>query len=319
MTQPGHFGDRHELGVTAEHDVCATARHIRGHRHRSFSASLGDDAGLPGVVFCVQHFVAHAILSEHPRKLFALFHTGGSHQHGLAFCVASNDIGNHLAVFCLFVTVNQVGLVFTDHRPIRGNSDHTKFVGAHELGGFCFRRTRHTREFAIQAEIVLQRHGGEGLILRLDFYCFLSFDGLVNTFVISTSGENSPGVLIDDEHLAIHHHIIFVALEEGFGFQGVIQKRDEWRVCGFIQVVDPEIILDFFDTRLQNTNGSLFLIHFVIAINDEPFRNSCKLPKPTVCFTRGGAGNNERCSGLIDEDGVHLIHNGEIVAALNHI
>jgi len=271
------------------------------------------------VVFSVQYLVAHTVLGKHPRELFALFHAGGSHQDGLAFCVAGHNISDHLAVLSVFVPINQVRLVLTNHCPVCGDSDHTKFVGAHELGRFGFCRSCHTRELAIQAEIVLQGHGGEGLVLCLDLHCFFGLNSLVNTLVVSTSGQDSTRVLIDDEHLAIHHHIIFVAFEEGFGFEGVVQKRDEWRVCGFIQVVDSEIVLDLFDTRLQHTNRALFLIHFVIAINDEPFRNAGKLSKPSVRFARGRPGNNERRPCLVDEDGVHLIHNGEVVATLNHV
>ena len=74
------------------------------------------------------------------------------------------------------------------------------------------------------------------MVLRLDLHALFGLDGLVHTLVISPTGKDTPGVLINNENFTVHHHIVFVALEKRDSLQGVVEERDEWRVRRFIQV-----------------------------------------------------------------------------------
>ena len=185
-----HLRDSHELSVTTEHDVRSSTRHIGGDGHGTAATGLSNDDGFPRVILGVQHLVLNASLGKHPGELLALLHAGGSDQDRLAFLVSSNDVLDHLTVLSLFIAVNQVRLVFSDHRPVGRDRNHTKRVGAHELRGFGLCGSRHTGKLCVEAEVVLKCDGGEGLVLCLDFDALLSLDCLVDTFVVSTARED---------------------------------------------------------------------------------------------------------------------------------
>ena len=79
------------------------------------------------------------------------------------------------------------------------------------------------------------------------------------------------------------------------------------------------MILDLFDARLQHTNGALLLIDFVILFVHHAANHASELRVPLVGIPRGGPGNDERGTRLINEDRVHLIHDHEVVAALHQL
>ena len=104
----------------------------------------------------------------------------------------------------LLVLVDEVGLVDALHRAVRGDGDHAELVGRHELGGLGLGRTGHAGQLVVEAEVVLQRDGGEGLVLGLDLDALLGLDGLVDALVVAAAGQDAAGVLVDDQHLAVH-------------------------------------------------------------------------------------------------------------------
>ena len=222
-----HGLNSHELGVTAEHDVCSTTSHVCGDGDGANATGLGDDDRFPGVVLGVQNFMANTALREHLGQALTLLHTCRSHQHGLAFFMPPENVLHHLANFRRLVAINQVGLVLTDHRLIGGDGDNTERIGRHEFAGFCFSGSCHARKLLIQAEIVLQGDGCQGLVLRLDGNTLFGFNRLVNTFVVSATGKNTTGVFVNNQHLAVDDHIVFIFFEQRFCFDGVIQKRDQ--------------------------------------------------------------------------------------------
>jgi len=50
--------------ATAQHDICAAARHVGGHGDRIEAARLGDDGGLVLVVLGVKHLVRDSPLLQ---------------------------------------------------------------------------------------------------------------------------------------------------------------------------------------------------------------------------------------------------------------
>ena len=124
----------------------------------------------------------------------------------------------------------------------------------------------------------------------------------MNSFVVASTRENTSGVLIDDEHLTVHHHVIFISLEECFRLDGVVQERNQRCIGRLIQVVNAEVILDLFDTGLENSDRSLLEIYFIVLIEVQFLGNSSEFTKPAVRLARGGSRNNQRSSGLINQD-----------------
>ena len=210
----GECGHRHELGVTTEHDVGTTTGHVRGNGDRAETTSLSHDGGLTSVVLSVQYLVANASLGEQLGEVLALLDRRGSHEDRLTEPVTLlNVVGNALELDDL-VLEDEVGVVLAHHRAVGGNRDHTQLVGAHKLAGLGLCRTGHARNLLVHAEVVLQRHGGQSLVLRLNLDALLGLNGLVDALVVTATRKDSTGVLIHDEHFAIHDDIVFVALEQ---------------------------------------------------------------------------------------------------------
>ena len=315
----GQFRNGKELSVATEHDVGTTSGHVGGDRHGTEATGLRNDGGFTCVVLRVEHFVTNSLLSEQFRQVLALLDARGTHQDGLTECVTLGDVASdHLKLDDL-VLVDNVRVVLTNHGPVGRNRNDADLVRAHELASLGFGRTGHTRELLVHAEVVLQGHGRESLILRLDLHALLGLDGLVNTLVVTTAGKNTTGVFVDDEHLAVHHDVVFVALEERHRLDRVVQKRDEWGVRRLVQVVDAEVVFDLLDARLEHTDGALLLVDLIVFAFDQGLRDVRKLAEPAVCLARRRPGNDERGACFVDQNRVDLVDDGEVVSALHAI
>ena len=81
-----------EVGVAAEQDVGAPARHVRGDGDGLLAAGLRDDLGFALVVLGVEDLVRDAALLEEPREVLGLLDGDRAHQHGLALLVTLGDL-----------------------------------------------------------------------------------------------------------------------------------------------------------------------------------------------------------------------------------
>ena len=245
----GHLCDREELGVSTKHDVSSTSGHIGSDGDGTDSARLSDNGRLAGVVLRVQDLVADAALGQHLREPLALFDARGSDQDRLAGGVTGDDVLDDLAVFCRLVPVNEVRVVQANHRLVGRNRHHTQLVGGHKLARLGLCRSGHAGELLIQPEVVLEGNRGESLVLRLDGHPLLGLDGLVDALVIPAAGQNTPGVLINDQDFTVDDDVVLVFAEQRLGLNGVVQERNQRGVGRLIEVVDAEVVFDFLDSR----------------------------------------------------------------------
>ena len=70
VCQPLQVGPGHELGISSQNDVGASARHVRRDRHGPSPSGLGHDLRLALVVLGIQDLVRDAIALEHLGELF---------------------------------------------------------------------------------------------------------------------------------------------------------------------------------------------------------------------------------------------------------
>ena len=276
------FGHSNEFGISAEHDVGATTRHVGGNRHSTQAPGLCDNCRFARVVLCVEHLVLDPALGQQFRKVLALLDRNGSHQYGLPLRVTRCDVLDNLSVLRGLGGINQVGLVDSYHRAVGRNHHNIEFVGRRKLGGFSFGGSCHSRQFLVEAEIVLQRHGCQRLVFGLDLDAFFCLDGLVNTFVVPTTRQNSPGVFVDDGNFAIHDDVVLVSAEQFLRLDRIVQERNERGVGRFVKIVNTEIVLYLGNSVLQNAYGSLFLVEFIVDISNEFLGNFCKFTEPSV-------------------------------------
>ena len=80
----------------------------------------------------------------------------------------------------------------------------------------------HAGELLVHAEVVLDGDGGEGLRLALDLHPFLGLDRLVQPVRPAAARHDAAGELVDDQDLAVLHHVVDVLLVQGVRLQQLV-------------------------------------------------------------------------------------------------
>ena len=130
---------------------------------------------------------------------------------------------------------NEIGAVVADHRKVRGDDGHFEAVDLLELGRLGVRGAGHAGELVVEPEVVLERDRGEGLVLLPDRDAFLRLDRLVQAIGPPASGHGTARELVDDDHLAVAHQIVHVALVERVGAKGRIEVVQQHHVGGVVE------------------------------------------------------------------------------------
>ncbi len=312
------FGVGDVVDVAAEHDVGSAAGHVGGDRDRALAPGLGDDRGFTRVVLGVQHVVRDALLGEQLRQVLGALHAGGADQDRLPRLEPLLDVLGDRLELRRFGLVHQVGLVEAGHRLVRRDRHHTELVSGVELGRLGLGGTGHARQLVVEAEVVLQGDRGERLVLGLDLDAFLGLDRLVHALVVAAPGQDAAGELVDDQHLAVADDVILVTLVELLGLQCIVEVADQRGVGRLVEVVDTELVLDDRDAFFGHADGALALVHFVVLVALEHRGEPRELLVPARGLV-GRAGDDQRRPGLVDQDGVDLIDDREVVPALHAI
>ena len=327
-------GLRHVFGVAAQHDIGAAPGHVRGNRHCAELARLRDDLGLFLVVFRVQHLVPHAALFQKLAQMLALFDGDGAHQHGLALLVALQHLIDHGVKLGALRFVHNIVVVGARHGLVRGHLHHLQAVDLLELGGLGLCGARHAGQLFVHAEVVLERDGGERLALARDGDALLRLDGLVQALVVAAAQHQAARELVDDDHLAVAHHVIDVALHHAARLDGLVDVVLQRHIFAVGEVFHIEVFFGLRDAAGRK-RGRLFLfVHDIVAVHllvllllvvqlgyDAGLQAARELVGQLVEVGAGVAlpADDERRARLVDEDGVHLVHDGVIVAALHHL
>ena len=343
--------------VAAQHDVRASARHVGGDGDGARSARLRDYLRLALVILGVEHVVVFKSgAREHFRELFTLFHAHRAHQHGLFALVAFFDVFYYRLELGFFVEVELVFLVHPGNGLVGGNDHHVQIVCALEFVLFRFCRARHARKFAILAEEILEGDGGESLVFRTYLHALFRLYRLVQTVAVTPAYHLTAGELVHDDYLVVHHDVIHVVLHDDVGGEGVVYIVFEALIFVIRDVFHPEILFRLFRAPLVEINGLALDHHFVIAavfahraavgtddvriaalvagdlrpaylsaalgadviFRFERFEKALRLFIHLVRLAAPAA-DDERRARLVDENAVHLVHDGKIQAALHAV
>ena len=110
---------------------------------------------------------------------------------------------------------------------VGGDDHHVEVVDLRELLRLGVGGAGHARELGVHAEVVLEGDGGERLVLGLDLHAFLGLDRLVQPVRPAASGHETAGELVDDEHLAVLHHVVHVVACRGVRAQRLLDVVDQ--------------------------------------------------------------------------------------------
>ncbi len=209
-------------------------------------------------------------------------------------------------------------MVDPDHRPVGGDGHHRQVVGVGELGRLGLGRAGHARQLLVHAEVVLEGDGGEGLVLVLDPDPLLGLHRLVQALRPAPTLEDAAGELVDDLDLAVLDDVVVVALVQLLGPQGGLELVDVVGRQLVVEVVDAEGLLHLGDARLEGEDGALLLVDLVVLVADQGADDAGELVIQGRRVLHLAA-DDQRGAGLVDQDRVDLVDDGEGVAPLHHL
>ena len=163
----------------AEFNIGSAAGHVGGYGHGAALARFGNDFRFLFVEFGVQNVMGNAFRIEHLRKRFRFFHGHRSHQNRLAFFVQAFHRSGDGGEFSKTVFINHVGFVHARNWAMRRDFQNIEPVNRSEFFFFGFGRSRHSSQFFVNAEIVLEGDGCQRAAFFFDGQSFFRFNGLM--------------------------------------------------------------------------------------------------------------------------------------------
>ena len=148
----------------------------------------------------------------------------------------------------------------------------------------------------------------------------------------SGARHDAAGELIHDDHLALLHQVILVALEQHVSLQGLLHVMQNAPVFRLVEIAAPQQLFHFGDAFFGERGAAMLFFHRVIAggvvfarllaldlLAAHQFRDDAV---DLVIFVGGffaGPGNNQRRARFVDQNGVYFVDDGEVMAALHAI
>ena len=261
----------HVLGIAAEQDVGAAARHVRGDGDVALAAGLGDDFRFLRVVLRVEDDVLDAAPAQQRGELLGLLDRHRADQRRPAGFLLLDDVLDDGLVLLPGGAVDAVGLLDALQRPV-GRRDHdVQLVNLVELRGFRLGRAGHPGQLLVLAEVVLEGDGGERLVLALDLHLFLGFHRLVQAVAPAPSRHQPAGELVHDHDAAVLDHVIDVEPEQVVRAQRLVDMVEERHVRRVVEAVRPrhepmrELLLHLRHAGLGQRDGLVLLVDDEVA------------------------------------------------------
>ena len=151
---------------------------------------------------------------------------------------------------------------------------------------------------------------------------------------VAAAVHEAAGELVHDDDLAVLDHVVDVPAHQAPGPDGLVDVVGQGGVFRIGQVGHLELLLGLGDAPGGEGDGAGLLVHHVVGVQigvllllgvhaGHPLALELGHKGVHHGVELGGlvplAGDNEGGAGLVDEDGVHLVHDGEGVAPLHHL
>ena len=249
-----------------------------------------------------------------------------------------DDVGDDRVPLLLLGPVHQIRILDAEHLAVRRGDDDIELVDLGELFGFGVGGAGHAGQLLVLAEVVLEGDRGERLVLALDLHAFLGFNSLMQPVAPATSRHQAAGEFVDDDDLAVLHHVVDVELVDGVRAQRLV---DVVLDVGVLEVVDVAVaepveqqLLRLLHAALGERDGLVFLVDHVVAgevdllallglhvATDDSarFELGDDLVDLVVEVGRGlrRTRDDERGAGFVDEDAVDFVDDREVMTALH--
>ena len=286
------------------------------------------------MVLGIQNIVLDARLGQHPADQLGHLDGHRAHQHRLALFMALLDLPDDGPVLARLGLEHVVGLVLADQGLVGGDLHDVQVVDLPKLLLLGHGGARHAGQLVVQAEVVLEGDGGQGLGLPGHGDVLLGLNGLMQALVVPPAVHQPAGELVHDDDLAVLHHVVNVPPHHAPGLDGLVDMMGQGGIFRVGQVLDVELLLRLGHAPGGKGGGAGLLIHDVVRVDVAGFFLLCVHLRHLQALQPGDkvvhqlvelgrllplAGDDQRRAGLIDEDGVHLVHDGEGVAPLHQL
>ena len=135
---------------------------------------------------------------------------------------------------------------------------------------------------------------------------------------VAAALQHATGELINDEHLAVAHDVLLVLAKERLGLERLDEVVHQLAMHVEVQVVNAQGALHLLHARLERGDGLALLVHLVVGVALEGGHDAGEAVVG-VCRSLGNTRDDERRAGLVNQDGVDLIHDAERVATLHTV
>ena len=211
--------------------------------------------------------------------------------------------------------IDEIVFIYALDRLVGWDLDDVKGVNLLELFGLGESGTGHTGELVVEAEEVLEGNGGKSHRLLFDGDAFFGLNGLVETFVVAATLHQTASMLVHDHDVAaVGDDVILITLENDLGAESLLHMIDQAGVAGGVEVFDAEQLLNFLYALVGESDTAAFFIKDVI-VRGELSGNLGELVVG-VGIVASGRGDNKWGAGLVNQNGVHLVHDSEVEFAL---
>ena len=282
--------------------------------------------------------MGNSALFQHMAQHFRGFDGNGSYQHRLALFMGLYDLLHNRVEFFLLCLINGVLQVLTDHRAVCGDHDNIHAINIPELPLLRLGCTGHTGLFAELIKEVLEGDGSQSPGLSSYVYVLLCLNGLVETVGIPAARHNTASELVNDQYLVVLYHIVLIPEHHVIGTEGQDDIMLDLQVLRIGQVFNMEELLHLLNAFGRQVYNLILLIDNeisglldLLAHDSVEFIELSGLLAPgqlsrqhiadlvKLCGLPALAGNDQRRSGLIDEDRVHLVDDTVIQIPQNHL
>ena len=275
------------------------------------------------MLLSIEHIMRNACFSQHVADKFGVFDRGRTDKNRLTAAVALFNVINDGFVFFFCSAINLILLVITNHHAVCRDDNRFQTVNFLEFISFRIGRTGHTGELFIHTEVVLEGNRRESLVFLLNFNAFFGFNGLMQTVGPTASFHQTTGEFVNDNDFAVLNDIVLVFDKERMSTERCIQivKQHDIRrriktLAGRQQTHVDHDFFDFLVTGFGKLHCVLLFINPVVAfalflflanqhVGDLVDRNV------NIRAAFGRAGNNQRGSGLVNQNGVNFVHDRE--------
>ncbi len=284
---------------------------------------------IPGVLLGVENLVRQLLLVEVSRQQFGILDRRGADQNRLLTLVAVLGVADDRIYLFLEGAKDQVVLVGADHRQVSRDHHGFEMVDLLELEGLGIGGSRHAGQPLVHTEVVLERDRCQRLVLALDRHTFLRLDGLMQPIGPAPADHQATGELVHDDHFAVLHHILLVAMVERVRAQRrvqvvhqgdivrVVQAHARRQQLGFGQNVLRVFVPGFREKHLMRLLVDPVVTAPLLLLLPLQFRRNVVQAVVELDVVVRLPRDDERSPRLVDQDRVHFVDDRVVEPALD--